>query len=152
MIALHSAELYRQLEKLLALARTLSTTAARIQNTEAGLEVALRMVLTGITAGPVLGFSRAILFEMNEDGTELHGSMAVGALSRDEAMKIWKNITDESFEHMLDAAQRLGEIVSHRRPETPLTQFVRKMKIPVANNENLISRCLDSATMHPLKA
>ncbi|MEK6691931.1 MAG: PAS domain S-box protein [Nitrospirota bacterium] len=55
----------------------------------------LRIILTSVTMGDGLGFNRAILFLLNEDGKVLKGMMGVGPSSHDEAWQIWNRIASE---------------------------------------------------------
>lgn len=59
------------------------------------LEKLLRMVLTAVTISDGLGFNRAILFLLDDEGRKLHGAMAVGPANSDEAWKIWGQLSVE---------------------------------------------------------
>ncbi|MEE9442118.1 MAG: histidine kinase dimerization/phospho-acceptor domain-containing protein [candidate division Zixibacteria bacterium] len=49
----------------------------------------LNIILTAVTARQGLGFNRAFLFMLNEDGKFLEGHLAVGPNDAEEAGKIW---------------------------------------------------------------
>ncbi len=52
-----------------------------------------RMVLTAVTMSDGLGFNRAIIFLIDEDGKNLRGAMGVGPASAEEAWKIWETLS-----------------------------------------------------------
>ena len=55
----------------------------------------LRMILTAVTMSDGLGFNRALLFLVDEEGKYLRGVMGVGPASPDEAWKIWEGLSIE---------------------------------------------------------
>lgn len=59
------------------------------------LEKLLRMVLTAVTMSDGLGFNRALLFLMDEEGRKLRGAMGVGPASPEEAWHIWDRLSLE---------------------------------------------------------
>jgi GAF domain-containing protein len=70
----------------------LSVVAAKLQRTQFDLDTILRVILTGITAGEGLGFSRAMIFLTDKTGTALEGRLAIGPLNGDEAKRTWETI------------------------------------------------------------
>ncbi|MGB9641859.1 MAG: sensor histidine kinase [Candidatus Ratteibacteria bacterium] len=64
----------------------------------------IHIVLTGLTAGASLGFSRAAIFFINESGI-LHSGRGIGPYDQNEAGQIWSDLTnsevtlDEMFEN-----------------------------------------------------
>ncbi len=59
------------------------------------LDKLLRMVLAAVTVGDGLGFNRAMLFLLDEEGKALRGAMAVGPSSHEEAWEIWSRLSLE---------------------------------------------------------
>jgi PAS domain S-box-containing protein len=59
------------------------------------LDRLLRMVLTAVTMGDGLGFNRAILFLVDDNGNVLRGAMGVGPASHEEAFHIWDRLSLE---------------------------------------------------------
>jgi PAS domain S-box-containing protein len=55
----------------------------------------LRMILTAVTMSDGLGFNRAILFLVDENGGSLKGAMGVGPASSEEAFQIWSRLSLE---------------------------------------------------------
>jgi signal transduction histidine kinase len=56
----------------------------------------LRAILTCVTAGPGLGFNRAVLFLAEEDAAELVAVMAVGPATPEEASMTWARLAGET--------------------------------------------------------
>jgi PAS domain S-box-containing protein len=95
---------------------------------QSSLEVntVLRTVLTCITAGPALGFNRAFLLLLSDDGTLLKGAMALGPSSAEEASIIWHE--------MGRRALSLQDILSDNNSsviETPLQRDIVSLQIPL---------------------
>ena len=59
------------------------------------LDKILYIILTGVTAHIGLGFNRAMLFLISEDGSLLEGKLGLGPNNAKEADKVWKNIEAE---------------------------------------------------------
>jgi PAS domain S-box-containing protein len=59
------------------------------------LDKLLRMILTAATVQDGLAFNRAVLFMHDERRAMLTGAMGVGPSSRQEAVKIWRNLSFE---------------------------------------------------------
>ncbi|MBN1531412.1 MAG: GAF domain-containing protein [Spirochaetes bacterium] len=63
----------------------------------------LHTILTGVTSGAGLGFNRAMLFLLDEKSQTLHGKMAVGPDSFEEAIEIWSSIASRNPEESISA-------------------------------------------------
>jgi signal transduction histidine kinase/putative methionine-R-sulfoxide reductase with GAF domain len=68
----------------------------------------LYLILTCVTAGFAMGFSRAFLFLVDNKKENLHGIMGVGPSSYEEAVKIWNELSRKylSLEDYLDKINR----------------------------------------------
>jgi len=60
------------------------------------LDELLHLILTSITAGQAMGFSRAMIFLCNEQRSALEGKMGVGPASAEEAGRIWQELAKEN--------------------------------------------------------
>ncbi|MFH1701035.1 MAG: histidine kinase dimerization/phospho-acceptor domain-containing protein [Candidatus Zixiibacteriota bacterium] len=69
----------------LSIVSQITQTVASAKDTDEILNV----ILTAVTARQGLGFNRAFLFMLNEDGKSLEGHLAVGPNDAEEAGKIW---------------------------------------------------------------
>ena len=139
-IALHTIDDRRDLELERRRAEALSLVARRIQNAEYSIDLVLYFILTGITTGRSLGFSRAMLFERDEHKPVLRGRCAIGEVNEKRAKTAWENLGDHSVEQALDSAH---EYFNRMRVEPdPLYEAVRSMEIPLVESEGVIARCV----------
>ncbi|MBN1352331.1 response regulator [candidate division KSB1 bacterium] len=91
------------------------------------LEVLLHLILTCITAGCALGFSRSMLFLLDSSGDVLEGQMGVGPANAEDAGRIWHKLSEEnmSLKAFLEA---YGKKVP--RPGDHFNELVQQMKLP----------------------
>jgi GAF domain-containing protein len=152
-IAIHSVDLYRRLERQVESLRSLTAIAIRIQDARYGLETVLRLLLTGVTAGEGLGFSRAMLFLANDGGTKLQGKMAVGAQTRREAEAVWKRLDEKADDlrargenvlaYLLDQAEDFSiAIAEGRESECPLSKAIQSTSVPIEESAGALSSCI----------
>jgi signal transduction histidine kinase len=100
----------------------------------------LLVILTAVTAGDGLGFNRAFLLLVDEDGRAVRGRMAVGPSHPDEAELIWKAMQHEG--------RSLGEILAQlsdregTRNDGIMT-LASKLVVPLGGSDNVVSRCLE---------
>lgn len=99
----------------------LSTVGLALQRA-IGLDDLLHLILTAITAGPALGFTRAIVFLLDRNRRYLIGKMGVGPTTEDDAHRTWENLARE---HMTleDFLEKYGKA----RPTMP-TKFDEKVR------------------------
>lgn len=116
-----------QLETIMAIAQVMESTYE--------IHRLLHAILTAATAGPGLGFNRAILFLVDKSAKVLKTAMAVGPLTAEEAYSTWaklaaerKNLWDFLKEYPGDEAVR----------QTPLMRYVQDLVLPLDEN-NLLS-------------
>ncbi len=83
--------------------RMLATIGLAMQGA-INLDELLHLILTGITAGPALGFNRAMIFLIDDTGLYLAGRMGVGPADGEEARRIWQTLSEEhiTLEDFLD--------------------------------------------------
>jgi GAF domain-containing protein/signal transduction histidine kinase len=139
-IALHMIDDRTKLEMERQRAVAISLVAKRIQNAEYPLELILYLILTGVTAGESLGFSRAMLFERDEHEPVLHGRCAIGKNTLQGAQAAWESLGDRSIEDALDSA--LEYFNSPGQRNEPFLQAVRSMEIPILRSEGVIAECV----------
>lgn len=86
-------------------------------------------ILTCVTAGPGLGFNRAVLFLPNDAGDALVATMAIGPASPEEAQRTW--------ERLASAPRSLGELLGRRtaEPRSGLSALVEGLAIRLASND-----------------
>jgi hypothetical protein len=91
--------------------RMLATIGLAMQSA-INLDELLHLILTGITAGPALGFNRAMIFLIDDTGLYLAGRMGVGPADGEEARRIWKTLSAEHIT-LEDFLEKYGK----RRPD-----------------------------------
>jgi signal transduction histidine kinase len=103
------------------------------------LEEILRIVLIAVTAGQGLGFNRAFLLLVDDEGRVLEGKMAIGPSSPEEAKRIWDSLSDKE--------QSLEEVLHSYRSalkgkDVAVNAIVRKLKIPMSMEGNPLVRSM----------
>jgi len=99
------------------------------------LEEILKIILIGVTANQGLGFNRAFLLLLNEEGNVLEGKIAIGPSNPEEAKRIWEDLSakKQSLEDILhsykDALGKKDVLVNH---------IVKKLKIPFSEQKNFL--------------
>ena len=97
-------------------------------------------ILTGITAHEGLGFNRALLFLLEEDGRALVGRRAVGPTGREEGIAIWNDMEAEQLS--LDLL--LNRLVAGPAPgATPLGELARRVRIDLTRRDCPLARVLE---------
>jgi len=92
------------------------------------LDRLLHLILTCVTAGPGLGFNRAILLMVSDDGAYLEGRLGVGPSSHEEAARIWSELSRR--------AQTLEDLLAlFDKPHTPgdssMQYVAQQIRIPM---------------------
>jgi GAF domain-containing protein len=152
-IAIHSVELNRKLERQVKCLRSLSIIATRIQDARYELDTVLRLLLTGVTAGEGLGFSRAMLFLTDDTGTRLQGKMAIGEQTREGAEATWERLDEDAdslrargedvLTSLLDQAEEFSIAVREgRERDWPLSTAVQSISIPIEESGGALSVCM----------
>ncbi len=103
------------------------------------LDQILQAVLICITSGQGLGFNRAFLLLIDESSLTLQGELAIGPSDADEASRIWLDLADKQvdlFEMMTSYDQSI------KTTDTAVNNIVRKMKISLDDNENLLVKSM----------
>ncbi len=103
------------------------------------LETTLRIVLTCVTSGYTLGFNRAYLFLMDEDGVRLRGMMAVGPCNAEEASQIWQELarSTQSLRDLVEISKLGG-----KNGDRKLTDLVCRISIDVASSKSILAECI----------
>lgn len=76
------------------------------------LDELLHLILTSITAGQAMGFSRAMIFLSDAPRSSLQGKMGVGPATAEEAGRIWQALAEENL-----AFDQFLEKYGKRKPE-----------------------------------
>ncbi|MDR4509224.1 MAG: ATP-binding protein [Candidatus Brocadiaceae bacterium] len=100
----------------------------------------LHLILTCVTAGTALGFSRARLFLVDKKRSIVYGKMAVGPSSWEDAQEIWNEIVNkyEQLEDLIKASE------DNYRNDTPLHMITRLMAYSLTDEKEIIVSCIKS--------
>jgi signal transduction histidine kinase/putative methionine-R-sulfoxide reductase with GAF domain len=134
--AIENLELLDRLRDKAEQLSAISEIATRIQNTDAPDKM-WHLALTGATADKGLGFSRAMLFLVDESEKTLRGEFGIGATSQDEALRAWEDARGFALRDYLDAAeQRLIDA------EKPLNKLVKEITLPISPTSGAPATCI----------
>ncbi len=124
------SQLFRQAKEL----NIVRSIGSALQGT-LELDRILHIVLTGITAGHGLGYNRAMLFLLTEDGKHLQGTAAIGSLRIEDVIHIWKITTRErmTMEDYID--QQKGANTTNQE----LIEFIRDTKLSLDEHPAILS-------------
>ncbi|WP_339134164.1 MAG: response regulator [Candidatus Electrothrix sp. GW3-4] len=110
------------------------------------LEEILQAILVGITAEEGLKFNRAFLALFNTTGTVLEGRLAVGPGCREDAVRIWQEMSSRAmcFRDIIDS------IKGHDfHEDSEVNKIVRALRIPSENKDHLLIRAaMERKTIH----
>jgi GAF domain-containing protein len=151
--AIHSVNLYLQLDRQVKSLHALNVIAARTQNPSYALDTVLHLLLTGVTIGEGLGFSRAMLFLTDDEGATLRGKMAIGAQTEEEAKAAWYTIGEEAASAqargedililLLDHAEAFSvAVLEGKEPDWPLSTRIQDECIPIEEASGALFRCI----------
>jgi len=117
---------------------SLGKIAEAIQKADS-LEIALKLILTGITAKEGLGFNRAAIFRYDREKNILEGWLAIGYIKKENGRKAWEKIEEEG----ITFDQIIHEILKNRQPEQPLEKAIKELEIRL-DDENCFTQVLNS--------
>ncbi len=101
------------------------------------LNKALKIILTGVTSGRAFGFNRAGIFLIDERQEMLIGKYAVGPRDKDEALKIWNELKNLSFEKQIENISKDPDMEMDS-----LYNTVSKIKIRLSDEKNILVKSL----------
>lgn len=149
--------LYSELKGQIGPRITHGVIATRIQNAKQSLPAKLRLLLTGVTAEEGLGFSRAMLFVLDEGDKNLRGVLAIGSLTEAEAHAVWDVIhfrEPQPFEDrlvwILERADQQTRAVERGKPDTEINQVVQQMAWRTEVVQGLLADCLQTGVARTL--
>lgn len=92
------------------------------------LDQIFHVALTGITAGYGLGFNRAALFLLDEQGNKLVGRLGIGYLDEQAARQDWESHLDHGME---DFGRYLDALEHNILIPTPLDERIKAVQLPL---------------------
>jgi len=99
------------------------------------LPVLLHLILTSLTAGCALGFSRAMIFLVDEQGQTLEGKMGVGPDSAEDANRIWSALAKD-HSNLKEFLEKYG--MSPPSEEKPFDKKVKSLRIPLDGRDDIL--------------
>jgi GAF domain-containing protein len=97
----------------------------------------LKIILLAVTAGQGLAFNRSFILLADEDGEFLHGCLATGPSSAEEAGIIWKNLEKNPLS--FDEALRLYKSGGNQN-DIHVNSLITTIKIPLSDDSHAINR------------
>ena len=115
----------------LSLINNLSSSLLSTMN----LDEILYRILVGVTAHEGLGFNRAFLLLVSDQGRILEGKIAIGPSNLDEAMRIWADINDRhwTFPDLLAAFD-----VNWEARDVYVNKIVRAIQVPLEERSHIL--------------
>ncbi|MFQ5629934.1 MAG: ATP-binding protein, partial [bacterium] len=107
------------------------------------LDELVHMLLSAITAGQSLGFSRAMLFLVDESAQTLRGKMGVASENKENGRLNWADLLHEPAQletFLKDIGRRVPAI------DDPFDNHVRSLSFPLASHDELIDSLLNKQT------
>ncbi|MFC1590653.1 diguanylate cyclase [Candidatus Omnitrophota bacterium] len=104
------------------------------------LDQVLYIILTALTAHEGLGFNRALLFLVKENGRILEGTMGIGPHSGEEAEKIWEAISQQKMASLEDFIAAYDNF--KKRPDSKLNSLVKNIKIPLREDMGILAKTI----------
>lgn len=148
-IAFRMVGLTRDVELQRAPLNALTETAARIRDQKLRGKVALRLLLTAVTAGTGLRFNRAAIFRLS--GEWLFGEVAVGPMDKPESETIWQGVSESTpIATLLDEALRFGQAVEVGGPDSKLSLWVREKQVQDTVPPDLPDKPADGTACVPI--
>ena len=99
----------------------------------------LHMILTSVTAGFAMGFNRAFLFLVDKTTGKLNGIMGVGPTSREEAYKIWGELSQRSFTFY----DYIEDVDKGKVFHTGLQEIVNQMSFDLKEDCNVLTETVN---------
>lgn len=92
------------------------------------LDEVIYLILSAVTSREGLEYNRAILFMVDETGTQLEGKMGIGPTHPAASSLIWKMIEENkiTLESLLDVYRK-----SNKNIDPELNEIVRKIRFPI---------------------
>jgi signal transduction histidine kinase/putative methionine-R-sulfoxide reductase with GAF domain len=123
-----------QLRELNILYESAQAMGANMMN----LDKCLKIVLNAVTVGDGLGFNRAILLLLNEEGTILQGMMGVGPDSAREAGEIWERVSTQKKPDLSEWLIQSAE--EPLKKKSYFNDLAKSLRFPMNPSECILAR------------
>ena len=92
------------------------------------LDEVIYLILSAVTSHEGLGYNRAILFMVDDSGTQLDGKMAIGPTHPESSPIVWKKIEENkiTLEGLLDVYHKANKSI-----DVDLNKIISQIKLPI---------------------
>ncbi|WP_239618584.1 GGDEF domain-containing protein [Cohnella mopanensis] len=98
----------------------------------------LHIILTAITAGYGLGFNRALLFLVDDKGSNLQGAVGIGSMTKEQGISTWNNVVSRRM--------NLGDFIALMEDaqfrDIDLIKLLRDIEIPLNSGNHIFHQAL----------
>ncbi|HTL70941.1 MAG TPA: diguanylate cyclase [Candidatus Eisenbacteria bacterium] len=110
------------------------------------LDEIIYLILSAVTSHEGLGYNRAILFMVDETGTQLEGKMGIGPKHPETSPVVWKMIEENriTLEGLLDVYHK-----AEKNIDIELNDVVKQIRLPIEKSFGVLPKTviLDSPTL-----
>ncbi|OGW81370.1 MAG: hypothetical protein A3C47_06885 [Omnitrophica bacterium RIFCSPHIGHO2_02_FULL_51_18] len=101
------------------------------------LDEVIYLILSAVTSHEGMGFNRAVLFMVDDSGTQLEGKMGIGPTHPEVSPQVWKMIEEKkiTLEGLLDVYHKAGGQID---PE--LNKIVAQIRLPIEKEFGVLAR------------
>ncbi len=92
------------------------------------LDEVIYLILSAVTSHEGMGFNRAMLFMVDESGTQLEGKMGIGPTHPEASPTVWKTIEENkiTLEGLLDVYHKANKEI-----DVELNEIVKTIRLPI---------------------
>ncbi len=103
------------------------------------LDEVIYLILSAVTSHEGMAFNRAILFMVDEAGTQLEGKMGIGPTHPEASPTVWKMIEENkiTLEGLLDVYHK-----ANRKIDIELNDIVRQIRLPIEKNFGVLTKTI----------
>ncbi len=103
------------------------------------LDEVIYLILSAITSHEGLGYNRAILFLVDETGTQIEGRMGIGPTHPEASPIVWKMIEENkiTLEGLLDVYHKSGKKI-----DVELNKIISQIKIPIEKSYGVLAKAM----------
>ncbi len=101
------------------------------------LDEVVYLILSAVTSHEGMAFNRAILFMVDETGTQLEGKMGIGPKQPESSPVIWKMIEENkiTLEGLLDVYHKANKNI-----DVELNEVVRQIRLPIEKQFGILPK------------
>jgi diguanylate cyclase (GGDEF)-like protein len=103
------------------------------------LDEVIYLILSAVTSHEGLGYNRAILFMVDETGTNLEGKMGIGPMHPESSPIVWKMIEENriTLEGLLDVYHK-----ANKKIDQELNEIVSQIKLPIEKSFGVLAKAV----------